>query len=70
MEIENVELVTDRPFPLENGDTKLPNPYFQVTFKDGTESRVPLDPTNRHYQEVAEWYDSQGKKPFEYDFER
>lgn len=67
MQIETVEYITDRPFPLD-GETKLENPYFQVTLKDGSSMRLPPDPLNHDYREVKEWYDAHQSPPFEFDF--
>lgn len=61
--IENVELRTTE---LTEG---FPTTQFVVTLDDGQELFVPLDPANRHYQEVNAWYKQQGDKPFDFEFE-
>ena len=39
-------------------DGKLEN--YRVTFSNGKISNVPLDETNRHYQEIQEWAKIEG----------
>lgn len=45
-------------------------PCFSVTTSDGEMATiVPIDPTNRHYHEIAEWYKKKKIKPFKFKFE-
>lgn len=60
MEIKAVEYIKSQTV----GD------QFLVTFEDNTQSNVPLTPENRHYQEIALWYDKQKTKPFKYKFKK
>tara|TARA_R100000353_G_scaffold52193_1_gene41471 strand:- start:8392 stop:8565 length:174 start_codon:yes stop_codon:yes gene_type:complete len=39
-------------------DGKFEN--YRVTFSNGKISNVPLDETNRHYQEIQEWAKIEG----------
>lgn len=78
MHISKVELVHRdevKEGTLVDGLPVPPSPemyHFKITTDensvDGAEVVAPADPTNRHYQEVAEWYKAQKKKPFKYDF--
>lgn len=43
---------------------------FELTNPGGDTLIVPNDPTNRHYQKIASWYDEQEKKPFKFAFEK
>lgn len=65
MQIENVELY--KPDPEDAGGLDIPA-VFMVTFDNGDKLSVPLEPLNRHYQEVAIWYKAQKKKPFKFEF--
>lgn len=51
-------------------DPKKPVRGFIMVTDDGIESLVPNDPENRHYQEIAMWYDKQKSKPFKYKFKK
>lgn len=42
--------------------------HFIVTHPDGTTTGVPIESTNRHFQELKAWYEAQDKKPFKFDF--
>jgi len=63
--LKTAELVTTNDY----GD-ELETPFFRLTYKDDVTAIVPCEPTNRYYQDFAEWYDKQKKKPFKYDFKK
>lgn len=71
MQIQEVEYITHHPYPDPETGEKIPvlQPHFKVVLENGQEFQVPLDPANRHYQELAEWYKKQERPPFEYNFE-
>lgn len=60
MEIKDAELTESE------GGVK----QFKVTFEDDTVSVVPDEPANRHYVELAAWYDAQKNKPFKFKFKK
>lgn len=46
--------------------------YFVIETDElvnGGVTTVPNDPTNRHYQEIKEWYGKKKIKPFRFKFE-
>jgi hypothetical protein len=60
---------------LQKSETPSGHPLkqFFIRYQDGQEFFVNLlaedVETNRHYQEVKEWYQNQEKKPFDFNFE-
>jgi hypothetical protein len=42
---------------------------FICTDPDGHTSTIPVDPANRHFVEIKEWYHRQKTKPFVFDFD-
>lgn len=42
-----------KQYDYENNEIEV----LKVTYTDGTESLVPKNPENRHYQEVLDWLD-------------
>lgn len=63
MEIESVELLTFT-------DNKDEVPNFCIHYKDTKVTTTLLSDavTNRHYEEIRQWYADQKKKPFKFDF--
>ena len=47
MEIQTVKWVKELVNTSKN--------HYLIVVKDGVKTSVPLDPDNRHYQEVQEW---------------
>lgn len=77
MHISKVELIHRKEVPegtMQDGLPVAPQPemwHFKITTDEAEKEQeviVPADPLNRHYREVAEWYDKQKKKPFKFDF--
>lgn len=65
MNIEKVELLGFTDEEKENGM----RPQFYIKTVEGDKLYAPIDPSNRHYQEVRAWYREQDHKPFEFEFE-
>lgn len=58
MEIKDVELVNHEFAP----------EHFLVTYENGQQVSVPIDPGNKDYQEVSQWYKAKKTKPFKHTF--
>lgn len=78
MVIKKVKMVVVeevKPGTMQDGLPVAPHPEI-VTFEVYSDEKVdeaalvvPNDPTNRHYQEVKEWYGKKKLKPFKFKFE-
>lgn len=62
MQIKNVKFI-------EEGQELSMPAQFKVILEDNSELFVPIDPLNRHFVEVKEWYQSKKKKSFVFDFD-
>ena len=71
MDYSKVQYITHHPHPdPDTGElVGVLNPHFKIENEDGSSIAIPIDPLNRHYQELAQWYKEQDQKPFEFDFE-
>lgn len=72
MKIVDVKLVTHFDAP-DAGGERIPVlvPHFDVTTEDDElVLSVPFDPLNRDYVDVKEWYESQKKPSFKFDFDK
>lgn len=70
MDIKSVEYRKPDPKAQKADKPTWMMEHFFVVTKDGDELTVPVDPRNRHYMEVRDWYDRKQNKPFEFDFEK
>lgn len=62
MQIEDVIFI-------ESGEELSMPAQFKIVLEDSSELFVPIDPLNRHFVEVREWYHQQKTKPFVFDFD-
>lgn len=72
MKIKDVKVITHFDAPDDGGD-RIPVlvPHFDVTTEDDElPLSVPFDPGNRDYHEVKDWYESQKKPAFKFDFKK